>query len=104
MYPIQCHGGYSLPIKAGKFEVLGVQIPASSTAVATRITLRDSAASKVVTDAPESGSVIFDGQGIANGDGAISVMFAEPIKVRNGVTVDDNFSNGTAGKNCVYIR
>ena len=104
MYPIQCAGGYALPIKEGKFEICGVQIPSSNTAAAIRMTLRDSDARKIVTDLPENGTVIFDSKGLANAQGEISVMFAEPIKVRNGVTIDDNFSNGIAGKNCVYVR
>jgi hypothetical protein len=107
MYPITCKGGYPLPIKAGRFSIWGISITAANTAAASRITLVDCATNREVSDAEiltdkDTRPVLMDLKGLANGDGNLSFVFPEPIKVRNGVTIA-NGTNLLPGRNIVYI-
>jgi hypothetical protein len=103
MYPIQCAGGYPLPIKTGKFSVYGIIVTANSTSLATRLTLVDSDNFKEETDNQSLKTVIADLRGLANAEGVLGVMFPEPIRVRKGVTIS-NGTNLLAGRTFVYIK
>lgn len=107
MYHITCAGGYALPIKTGKFEVLGYSCPVNSTAAASQLTLVDadpyaSAGASQVTDSAYNRTVI-EKQGIANVDGNLIEWFPEPIKVRYGLALAVA-TNLKVGKMMVYAR
>ncbi len=110
MYPIQCVGGFSLPTKAGKFQICGVVVTAQNTAVATQIILVDDVAiedraigyilsSEEVADKKK---VIVNLKGIADTDGTMGIMFSEPIKTIYGLSMYSE--NTVPGSVCVYIR
>jgi hypothetical protein len=104
MYPITCYAGYALPIKAGRFKICGISAAVNSTAAASRITIVDNGSNTIVAENQALKTVLADLKGLANTDGVLTEMFAEPIQVRNGVTVTDGSGNTLAGRNFVYIK
>jgi hypothetical protein len=104
MYPITCAGGYPIPIKIGKMSIVGIVATVNDPTAASRITLVDSAAGKELADDSDLKPAIVDLKGLANANGTIGVMFAEPIKLRDGVTIGRNTTNLIAGRTFVYIR
>jgi len=110
MYPIQCAGGFSLPTKAGKFQVCGVVVTAQSTTVATQIILvddiaigdRDIGYILSAEEVVDKKKVLVNLKGIANVDGTIGVIFPEPIKTIYGLSMYSE--NTVPGSVCVYIR
>lgn len=105
MYVAQCHAGFPMPLKAGKFEIYGVRASISDTTAATRLTLVDD------QDLPEGsrfGNIystsevgskkcaFVDERTVASTVGSIDVMFPEAIKMRNGVSMaGSNLIGGT---------
>jgi hypothetical protein len=106
MYPITCAGGYPIPIKKGRFKIHGFLVTANNTASATRCTFIDSDDFKQITDTAsnlKNKPVIFDLKGLANAEDTIGVMFAEPVHVRNGITIA-NGTNLIPGRTLVFIE
>lgn len=104
MYPLLCKGGYPVPIKAGRFSIVGVMATVNDPTAASRLTLIDSGEGLQVTDDQAMKPVICDIKGLANADGTIGVMFAEPIKLRDGVSIGSNTTNLMAGRTIVYVQ
>jgi hypothetical protein len=104
MYPITCLGGYPIPIKKGRFAIMGIVAVVNDTASASRVTLVDSDEGKEIPDSQSVKPVISDMKGLANGDATLGIMFAEPIKVRHGITITSATTNIVAGRTLVYIQ
>ena len=103
MQPLLCKGGYALPIGKGKKEIYGVVAAVSDPTAASRLALIDSEDFAVVEDVTDKKHFI-DLKGLANTDGVIGCMFAEPIKVIDGVAVDAASTNLIAGRTFLYVR
>ena len=41
MQPIRCEGGYAVPIKPGKMEIMAIQVPADNVADVSRLMIVD---------------------------------------------------------------
>ena len=106
MYPIKCAGGFSIPIKAGKFSVHGIVATVNDLTANSRIALVDDENIKGQSQGFVLGSldnvkyVIADFKGVASVDGTIGGMLPEPVKVRHGLSA--YFDNVVAGSVCVY--
>jgi hypothetical protein len=111
MYPLQCHAGFSMPVKAGKFEIAGFSVAAQDTAIAIQLVLVDDknvsptndTFGKLLTSADGNKNVLVHRKGIVTyGVQIDSFMFSEPIKTRYGLSV--RAENVKAGSLCVYVR
>lgn len=110
MYPLQCAGGFPLPIKAGKLEIYGVSAVVSDTTAASRLTLIDdrnlpegAVVGRVLGSDYDDDKGIIDIKGIASADGVLEQIFPEPLKLRHGLS-SVNSSNLVAGTIKVYVR
>lgn len=110
MYPIQCHAGYYIPIKAGKFEIVGFEALASDTTAAATIKLIDDETIKTGAKVGNVLSSSYDLQpgllydkAIANGGALMGRQFSEPIKVRHGLSAV-NTTNCVAGNIIVWVK
>jgi hypothetical protein len=110
MYPICCAAGFPMPVKAGKMEVYGVSATVKNTAEDATLRLYDD---RTISSDAKFGNILeesFEGpteisyiKGLGNGSGVIEQWFAEPIKLRNGISVSIS-ENVTPGSISVYIR
>jgi hypothetical protein len=110
MYPVQCAGGYPVPVKMGKMEVWGMRATVKDPTADSRLTIIDDVAlgdnvsmGRILTDDYTNKVVICDLKGVANAEGTLYEVFPEPIKVRRGVSII-NASNVEPGKNILYVR
>ena len=108
MRPILCKGGFPVPVKSGKCEVIGICAPANNTAAASRLTLQDndpyaSLGNALPTESTNLKNVVFDEKGVASVDGNIYHMFKEPLVFVNGICLVNN-SNLLPGRTIVYTR
>lgn len=107
MYVLQCRGGYPIPITTGgegvlaKVEICGVQATVSDAGSGSRLTLVDDYGKTKDDDSTDV--TLADFKGVANSDGVIGGMFAEPIKTRKGLAVS-NLTNLVQGSILVYTR
>jgi len=120
-YPIQCSGGFPVPIVAGKMEITGLRATIDDVDLASgtaQIALFDDAAippgdkfgrliavANIYTTPTLLCDVLVTNVGTpANSpvDGNIEVIFSEPIKTRFGLSLAA--SNIKAGSICVYRR
>jgi len=102
MYHVTCAGGYALPIKEGRFEILGLSCPVNDPTAVSQITLVDGDDFKPVTDSAYNKTVI-EKKGVASVDGTLEAWFPEAIKLRKGLTIAVA-TNLKAGKMMVYAR
>lgn len=102
MYPLLCPGGYGLPIKTGRFEIMKITAACSDSSAAARLQLIDSArqlpASKLKAD-----KLLVDLKRVAACQPNIVFDCEEPIKVRD--TISPIYStNLVPGSIMVYVR
>jgi hypothetical protein len=109
MYPIQCHAGFSMPLKAGKFEITGfcatVNDPTANSqfAIVDDPTINQSSGfGKLLESIDDQENVLINLKGLASIDTSLSYEFAEPVKTRFGVSIYS--SNLKAGSICIYRR
>jgi len=112
MYIMQCPAGYAIPLKAGRYEIVGIKSTVNSTSSASRLILCDD---KNISDGDKWGNFIdgttpydnanifVDLKGIANLDANLEVLFPEPIKLRHGISAIVT-TNLIAGSIMVYVR
>jgi hypothetical protein len=98
-----------MPIKKGKFEIVGIVATVNDTTAASRLTLIDSDDFKVYPDASDiqwshDRCTIFDQKGLANADATLGVIFPEPLKCNRGLALNSLSTNLVAGKTFVYVR
>ena len=109
MYPIQCPGGYPVPVKAGRFDITGFCVTVADPASNSQFAIVDDSAIKetdtlgnLLTTLDSKKVVLANLKGLANIDTVLSYDFSEPIKTRYGISIYGN--NWVAGSVCVYRR
>lgn len=111
MYPLTCRGGFPMPVKAGRFEVVGVRATVNTTTADSRLRLIDDPNikegepfGKILTDSyTGAGTQIADVKGIGGTDANLEVLFPEPMKLRNGVSIT-HCDNLVTGSIALYVR
>ncbi|UCE05512.1 MAG: hypothetical protein JSW07_18170 [bacterium] len=111
MYPLLCQGGYGMPIKAGKFEIIQIEAPGSDTNASSRLTLLDDTEveptddkwGQLVKTKTKVHHIIYDQKRVAACHANLSTELKEPIKVRNGLSVL-NATNLVPGSIMVYAK
>ena len=110
MYVLQCHAGFSLPVKSGMFSVLGLAATAEDSTLASQIVIVDDVTidkgqnlgNIIATLTGNEKTVISNCKGVAGADGVIGEVFPEPLKTRYGISLYVN--NVVAGSTRVYVR
>jgi len=115
MYPLTCPGGYSVPLKTGQYEIVGVRATVNDTTALSQIVLYDdggiiSNTGRILPTSFDPGSsgkkktvLVCNVKGIANLDANLEVLFPEPIKTRYGLSISAS-TNIVAGSLQVYCR
>ena len=110
MYPMECKGGFFVPIREGKFEVIGFQAVVSDTAAASQVTLIDDKEiavgakfGRILSDTYDVQTGFVDIKGLANTDGNLEQFFPSPLKLRRGVSAVKT-SNVVPGTLKLYVR
>ena len=103
MYPLHCTGGFAMPIRSGKFEIVGVGLNLGAVSTDYELSLWDTGVNAIVDheNPPADARRIFH----ANGDGAGSefIPFPESLKVRSGISVGVA-TNIDPGELYIYVR
>jgi hypothetical protein len=116
-YVAQCLAGFAMPLRAGKFDVIGVRATISDTSKAARLTLFDDSTLDSLnkgdrygkgysgTDPVAKPATLFDMYAAASAlDGILRIDFTdEPITVRNGISATNAY-NLVGGSVCLYIK
>lgn len=109
MYPITCKAGFSIPAKAGKFDVLGYSVRINDETADSEFALVDDSnitlghdTGFVIGSLTNQKTIIAHVAGLANLDSVLAVMFPEPIKTRHGLSVFA--TNVLPGSVIVYTR
>ena len=103
MQPLRCQGGYAVPIRVGKVEIMGIHAPASALATASRLRVVDNGSYAILPDTQATDKVIAEMQRVISIEGNVTLMFPEPIKCLEGVNVT-YATNLTPGSICVFVR
>lgn len=109
MYPLTCHGGYPMPIRAGRFEIVQINATVDDLSVDSRLRLIDDGGitddkfGRILADGIDQDTGICDLKGIANTVGDLRIQFKEPIKVRDGISIS-YATNILPGSIFVYTR
>ena len=109
-YPLLCAGGFPVPLKAGKFEIIGYSVAPSTIGTQMDIGLVDDETIKEgvgfgnVIDSEENclraNRIIHFAKQPANA-GVYDFIFPAPVKTRNGLSLYT--TNVLAGTFCVYV-
>ncbi len=109
MYPLTCLGGFSMPVRAGKMEIVGYSVAAETAATAIELQVVDDVQIKsddkfgrLLTSFDSNKTELFHKKGIAVYGVQIDTMFPEPIKTRHGISI--RTENVKAGSFCLYVR
>jgi hypothetical protein len=110
MYPLTCRGGFPVPIKAGRFEVLGLRATVNTTTSNSRVRIIDDPSIKegdkwgkiLSSDYTGAGTVIADVKGMADIDANLEILFPEPVKLRYGASLIAE--NTVPGSISLYVR
>ena len=113
MYSIQCHAGFSMPLgkTVEKGEIYGFNATVNDPAAASQFAIIDddtltesSSLGRLLTSVELSDAkvIIANIKGIASVDSILSDQFAEPIKIRKGISV--YAINLKGGSVCLYRR
>jgi len=111
MYPLTCRGGFPVPIKAGRFEIIGVRATVDTTSSDSRLRLIDDPNikegdqyGKILPDTyTGAGTQIVDIKGIGSCDANLEALFPEPMKLRHGVSIT-HADNLVTGSIALYVR
>lgn len=109
MYPLTCYGGYPMPLKAGKFEVVQIKATVDDLGADSRLRLVDdegitsSKWGRVLADGIDDEVAICDLKGLANTVGDLRFTPHQSIKLRNGLSVA-YCTNIVAGSIFIYVR
>jgi hypothetical protein len=109
MYPIQCHAGFSMPLRAGRFEITGFCATVNDTTAASQIAIVDdstinqaSGFGNLLDSIDDRENILINMKGLASIDTTLSYEFAEPVKTRYGISLYT--SNLKPGSICIYRR
>lgn len=108
MYPITCHAGFSVPIKAGKFRIAGVCATISDPTAEARLVLVDdvdiaanqAAQGYVLDNIDNQTKILVDLKSKADTTGVLEFTPYDCIKTRYGLSA--YFTNLVPGSVCVY--
>jgi hypothetical protein len=109
MYPLTCAGGYAVPIRAGKFEIVQIKATIDDLSVDSRLRIIDddgitsSRWGRILADGTDQDTGICDLKGIADTVGDLSLDLIEPIKVRDGISIS-YATNLVPGNIFIYVR
>lgn len=110
MYPITCAGGFNVPARGGKFEIVGFNAVPNDTTAAMEIAIIDdvtllsgATVGKIYAnlDAPTERKNIIVHKYVAAAT-EIEWVAPEPVKIRHGISLF--FDNVKQGSFCVYMR
>lgn len=109
-YPLTCYAGYPMPIRTGKFEIVGFSATANDATADSQVALLDDPGvnpdllnGRILSTLPVTQKgIIINIPGLANIDSYLAYDFGEPVKVRNGLSIYTE--NIKAGTFCVYVR
>ena len=103
MYPLHCHAGFAMPIKAGKFSICAISAKPETLTDTLELQLWDTEAETVVNpDDPPVGAkrlMHFEADDAAS----LFISFPEPIKTRHGISIG-SAANIDGGTLYVYVR
>ena len=109
MYPIQCPGGFPVPMKQGKFDVCGFCVTIADPTSNAQFAIVDDSEIKpewetgrILGTLTNQKGILANLKGVANVDTVMSYDFTEPIKTRHGISIYG--TNTLAGSVCVYRR
>jgi len=112
MYPNTCYAGYPMPLRTGKFELMGYSAAPSAVGTAMEVAIIDdrnigdkkwgSLITTMESTGTQNTKTVVAWDKIAAGYTVYASMFPEPLKVRHGISV--YCSNVKAGSFCLYIR
>jgi len=107
MYPIQCKGGFSIPIKGGKFRIAGIEAVVSDPTADSQLAIVDDRnitgkQGFVLGTLENQTDILCNIKGLANMDATIGIMFPNSISTRNGISAF--FTNIVAGSTIVYVE
>lgn len=110
MYPLTCHAGFPMPVKAGKFEICGFSCAAEDTSVAIEVVLVDDVTiqptdkfGRLLESTDNNKVVLMHRKGIATyGVQIDSFEFSQPMKTRYGLSI--RAENVLSGSLCVYVN
>lgn len=111
-YPLQCYAGYSMPIKAGKFEIIGYFAAPEAIGTAMEIAIVDDTSikpgdnfgkiiSSMASTSTDNTKTVIAWERVGVGYNAVQT-FGEPIKTRHGISIYS--TNIKGGSLCVYVR
>lgn len=109
-YPTQCYAGFPNPLMVGKFEITGFSATVKTPASTSQLAIFDDARlgnalfgrTIPLADIFNTKTLIADVKTVAATDGYICYEFAEPIKIRYGISIAaDNIEGGSI---CLYRR
>lgn len=110
-YPLQCYAGYAMPVKAGKFEIVGYFATPEAIGTAMEIAIIDDASIKSgdsfgkllnsMDPTLVNTKTVITWEKVGAGFNA-SQTLGEPIKTRNGISIYS--TNIKGGSLCVYVR
>jgi hypothetical protein len=103
MQPIRCQGGYAVPIKEGKMEIVAIHAPANDITSISRLKIVDNASGQVLPETQDTDKIVTEIKRIGNLEGNVSQMLPETIKVVNGVNIT-YAENMVPGSILVYVR
>jgi len=109
MYPIQCHAGFAMPVKAGKMEIVGFHATVDLLTATSEFAIVDDNTIKpddkwghlLGTIEDQDGIIVYC-KGLGSIDTSLDFVFPEPIKTRYGISIYGD--NLLAGSVCVYVR
>jgi hypothetical protein len=109
MYPLLCTAGYPMPLKAGKFEIVGWSVAARNPAVAIEVAIYDDRGitsdtfGRILPNPEDYKAKLIHRKGITTyGVQIDSPVMTESIKTRYGISV--HTSNVEGGSFCVYVK
>lgn len=103
MYFIECPGKFFLPIRRGKFEILGMQATVDDVTAVSRVVLIDSDSFDVKGSTFDVRKGIIDVKGLPNQKGVLEQIFPGSLKTIQGLTVVQS-NNVVAGTIKVFIK
>lgn len=110
MYPIQCYAGYYVPVKAGKFEIVGFEAVVNTLTSAATINFVDDEGIKpwdkfgrLLSSSQTLQPPILTDKTSASGGTLLGRQFAEPVKVRHGLSAMTT-DNCIPGQIIVWVK
>jgi len=102
MYPLLCPGGYGIPMKRGKFEIVKITAACNDSAAASRLQLCDSPRISPSSKTRDE-KLVVDLKRVEACNANIDFDCPEPIKIRNALS-PLTLTNLVVGSVLVYVK